>query len=136
MTPEQIYLVKESWEKVMPISQTAGELFYDRLSELNPGLFSFNPDHVEQVKKLMASFNMLVNSLDDPDTLTPILILMSEAHIGYGVMEKGHDLSYNAFSWALEHGLGEQYTEEVRSAWNELFNLLSEKFETQSPTIN
>ena len=31
MTPEQIELVKSSWAKVLPIADTAAELFYGKL---------------------------------------------------------------------------------------------------------
>jgi hypothetical protein len=40
MTPEQLVLVKESWAKVVPISETAAELFYGKLFELDPELKS------------------------------------------------------------------------------------------------
>ena len=31
MTPEQKELVKDSWAKVLPIQETAADLFYNRL---------------------------------------------------------------------------------------------------------
>ena len=36
MTPEEIKIVKQSWHQVEPMSQLAGELFYDRLLEIKP----------------------------------------------------------------------------------------------------
>ena len=36
MTPEQKQLVKDSWAKVLPIKETAAELFYGRLFETYP----------------------------------------------------------------------------------------------------
>ena len=44
MTPEQTMLVKSSWEKVLPISDKAAELFYGRLFELDPELKSLFKD--------------------------------------------------------------------------------------------
>ena len=38
MTPEQVTLVQESFELVVPIAETAAVLFYDRLFELDPSL--------------------------------------------------------------------------------------------------
>ena len=38
MTPQQISLVTASWQKVMPISDTAAELFYGKLFEMDPAL--------------------------------------------------------------------------------------------------
>ena len=40
MTPEQAILVKTTWEKVIPISDKAAELFYGKLFELDPSLKS------------------------------------------------------------------------------------------------
>ena len=36
MTPKQIGLVGVTWDKVVPISETAAELFYGKLFELDP----------------------------------------------------------------------------------------------------
>ena len=38
MTPQQIVLIQESWRKVLPISDTAAELFYSRLFALEPSV--------------------------------------------------------------------------------------------------
>ena len=70
MTPEEIKLVKDSWEKVVPISETAAELFYGKLFELDPSVKPmFKGDMKEQGRKLMAILNTAVNSLDKLDTI-------------------------------------------------------------------
>src|SRR6478752_6574407 len=38
MTPAHKRLVQDSWEQVAPIAETAAELFYSRLFELDPTL--------------------------------------------------------------------------------------------------
>jgi hypothetical protein len=38
MTQEQIELVKSTWRKVIPIADTAADLFYGKLFELDPSL--------------------------------------------------------------------------------------------------
>ena len=54
MTPQQISLVTASWQKVMPISDTAAELFYGKLFEMDPALKPlFKGDMKAQGKKLM-----------------------------------------------------------------------------------
>ena len=54
MTPEQVTLVKSSWEKVVPIADKAAELFYGKLFELDPSVKPlFKGDMVEQGAKLM-----------------------------------------------------------------------------------
>jgi hemoglobin-like flavoprotein len=48
MNADQIAIVQETFEKVRPISETAAELFYKRLFELNP---SFKPLFKGDMKK-------------------------------------------------------------------------------------
>ena len=134
MTPEQISLVRQSWEKVQPFSQTAGELFYDRLLDLDP---EFNDqetaaDHVDQIKKLMSSLNLAVNHIEDPTSIELILDIMSQQHVGYGVFESDHENAQQAFCWTLMHGLGDAFTDEVKEAWIEFFNLMSNQTPTSS----
>ena len=35
MSPEEKALVKETWQKVLPVADTAARLFYDRLFEID-----------------------------------------------------------------------------------------------------
>jgi len=41
ITPEQIKLVSDSWRKVVPISSTAAELFYNKLFELTQNIKNY-----------------------------------------------------------------------------------------------
>ena len=59
MNPENIALVKTSWQQVLPIQDTAASLFYGRLFELDPALRGlFRGDMSEQGRKLMTMINM------------------------------------------------------------------------------
>ena len=61
MTPQQIELVKKTWVMVVPIADTAAELFYGRLFELEPSYRAmFKHDMTEQGKKLMKTINIAV----------------------------------------------------------------------------
>src|SRR5262249_56879330 len=63
MTPKQKQLVQNSWEKVLPISDSAASLFYGRLFELDPStrpLFK-HTNMPEQRKKLMYMIGTAVN---------------------------------------------------------------------------
>ena len=54
MTPEQIALVEESFQKVATIAEPAAELFYHNLFELDPRLKRlFHSNMTEQGRKLM-----------------------------------------------------------------------------------
>ena len=56
MTPQQIALVRESFAKVVPISEEVAALFYDRLFAIDPSTRPlFNGDMKSQGAKLMAA---------------------------------------------------------------------------------
>ena len=126
MTPEQITLIKTSWEKVLPISETAAELFYAKLFELDADLKPlFNGDMKEQGAKLMKMINTVVNSLDKLDTIVPAVQNLGERHVGYGVKDEHYDTVAAALLWTLGQGLGESFTEEVKEAWTAAYVILA-----------
>lgn len=118
MTPEQVGLVKNSWTMVTPMAQQAGELFYGRLFELDPALEPmFKNERSEQVRKLMASLNMVVMSLDRLESILPNVQELGRRHVDYGVKDEHYDTVGAALLWTLEQGLGDAFTPEVKDAW-------------------
>jgi hemoglobin-like flavoprotein len=127
MTPEQLVLVKESWAKVVPISETAAELFYGKLFELDPELKSlFKGDMTEQGRKLMAMINTAVNALDQLESIVPAVQDLGVRHVGYGVKDKDYDTVAEALIWTLGQGLGDAFTDEVKEAWVITYTVLAD----------
>ena len=127
MTPEKIKLVQESWVKVVPISETAAELFYGKLFELDPSLKSlFKGDMKEQGRKLMAILNTAVNALDKLDTIVPAVQDMGRRHLGYGVKDEHYDTVGEALIWTLDAGLKDDFTEDTKGAWIEVYTLVAD----------
>jgi len=126
MTPEQIDMVKDSWEKVMPISEKAAKIFYARLFELKPAFKSlFKHDMKEQGRKLMAMLTMAVNSLDNlADIIVPVQE-MGRRHAAYGVKEDDYETVGEALIWTLEKILGDSWTDELEDAWTETYITLA-----------
>jgi hemoglobin-like flavoprotein len=126
MNAEQKVLVQESFAKVLPISETAADLFYNRLFELDPALRPlFKGDMKEQGRKLMDMINIAVKGLDDLDKIVPAVRALGQRHGGYGVKDKDYDTVATALLWTLEQGLGNDFTPEVKAAWVEVYLLLS-----------
>ena len=74
ITTQQKELVKKTWVMVVPIADTAAELFYGRLFELEPAYKAmFKNDMTEQGKKLMKTINIAVEALDNLEPLIPTL---------------------------------------------------------------
>jgi hemoglobin-like flavoprotein len=127
MHESQVTLVQESWEQVLPIADTAAQLFYQRLFELDPSLRRLftQTDMAEQRKKLMQMITVAVRGLTRLDELVPAVEALGNRHAGYGVTDAHYDTVATALLWTLAQGLGEGFTPEVRGAWIETYNILA-----------
>lgn len=126
ITPQQKELVQKTWVKVVPIADTAAELFYGRLFELEPEYKAmFKNDMTEQGKKLMKTINIAVEALDDVEPLVPVLKKMGAEHLGYGVKERDYNVVGASLLWTLEKGLGDEFTDEVKNAWGAVYEVLA-----------
>ena len=127
MNTTDITLVQSTWEQVVPIADTAAQLFYGKLFELDPSLrvlFS-NTDMTEQRKKLMQIITVAVRGLERIDELLPAIEALGRRHGGYGVKEQHYTTVATALLWTLEQGLGPAFTPEVRLAWTETYTILA-----------
>jgi len=126
ITPEQIALVQLSFDKIAPISATAGALFYRRLFELDPGLRPlFTSDLQLQSRKLMAMIELIVDNLSRFETLRPQVEALGLAHVGYGAQDAHYDTVEAALLWALQLSLEEQFTPAVEAAWGLAYALIA-----------
>jgi len=126
MNREQIRLVQENFEKVVPIADAAATLFYGRLFDLDPALESlFKGDIVEQGRKLMQMIGVAVKSLDRLEQVLPAVCALGARHAGYGVREKDYDTVGRALIWTLRKGLGDDFTAEIEAAWAETYTALA-----------
>lgn len=133
MTPEQIALVQGTWAKVVPIKDTAAELFYGRLFELDPSLRAlFKGDMKEQGRKLMAMINVAVAALDKLDTIVPAVKDLGRRHSGYGVKPQDYGTVATALLWTLEKGLGDAFTPAVKEAWTGTYMVLAQTMQAAS----
>ena len=86
LTATEVALVRASFAKVLPIKDTAADLFYDRLFELAPQLRPMFPKNLkEQKAKLMAMIAAAVGGLHDLNKLVPHVKALGARHAGYGV---------------------------------------------------
>ena len=126
MEADQIALVQETFKLVVPIKETAAELFYNRLFELEPSTRDMFPDDVtEQGKKLMAALGTVVSGLTALETIVPTVQQLGISHVGYGVEDWHYDVVGQALIWTLEQGLGDAFTDDVRDAWLAAYTLLA-----------
>lgn len=126
MTPEQKELVQQSWAKVMPIKETAADLFYNRLFEQYPEVKPyFKGDMKEQGKKLMMMINTAVAGLDNIEALIEPVKALGKKHVDYGVKAEDYDKVGASLLWTLEQGLKDDFTPEVKDAWAVTYTTLA-----------
>jgi hemoglobin-like flavoprotein len=126
LDPHTISLVQSSWARVMPISDAAATLFYDRLFALDPSVKAlFRSDMREQKKKLMQTLAVAVDGLRNIPRLIPVLEELGARHAGYMVQDRHYDLVGQALLWTLREGLGDAFTPEVEAAWKRVYGLVA-----------
>jgi hemoglobin-like flavoprotein len=127
LTPEQIGQVRATWSQVVPIADTAAQLFYERLFQLEPELRHLfgHTDMEQQRRKLMQTLAVAVAALDRLETVRPALEALGRRHVGYGVEDRHYELVAAALLWTLKQGLGDQYTDSVRDAWTAAYGILA-----------
>lgn len=131
MTNKQKDLVQSSFALVAPIAETAAQLFYKRLFELDPSLRQlFRGDIEEQGRKLMQMLSVAVRGLDDPASLLPAVRALGARHEQYGVRAQDYATVGAALIWTLERGLGAAFTPEVEKAWVTVYTLVAETMQS------
>jgi hemoglobin-like flavoprotein len=131
-------LLRESWKLVVPVIDTAADLFYRRLFELQPSYRALFPDDMSgQKRKLMGMLGFAVKACDWPDDswaqevpkdddLVLVVLALGRRHaMLYKVPQQGYAVVHDALLWSLDMGLGQAFTPQTRAAWSKLYTLMS-----------
>jgi len=127
LTKKEIALIKKSWNPLAKIDSVAiGDIFYSKLFFENPDLRKMFPQDMEgQYKKLVDMLDTIVARLENLDELKGDIVAMAKRHNDYGVKPQHYNLVGKALLYALQKGLGKEWTDEVRSAWINCYSILS-----------
>lgn len=126
MTSAEIALIENSWDYIILNMEEAGELFYSRLFEIKPELSSlFKGDIRNQSRKLTSMITFLVQKLNTLDEVKKDIVALALRHNNYNVKPEYYHSVGAALLWTLEEGLGTQWTDELKSAWMNLYVALS-----------
>ena len=85
----------------------------------------FKGDMKEQGRKLMVVLNTAVTGLEMLDVIIPVIQESGRRHVHFGVKDKDYDTVGEALLWALDESLGDNFTEDVKAAWLEVYTLLA-----------
>ena len=127
VTPRQIRLVQETFERVVPLVERAATLFYDHLFVLDPSLrLMFDVDLEDQGQKLMEKLALVVRHLGEPEQFIDEVRELGRRHVDYGVAPEHYRTMREALFWMLAQALGDAFTDEVAAAWAAAYGLLTD----------
>ncbi|MBP9212405.1 MAG: hemin receptor [Bacteroidetes bacterium] len=122
LSDHQIALVRSSYDRILPVAEETGDLFFSRLFEIAPYVRPlFHGDIHLQGRKVMEMLTFIVISADDLEQLTPRLHRLGKEHREHGVISGHYDIFASALLWTLERMLGREFTDDVRNAWVALY---------------
>ena len=127
MTPEEIRLVRSSWSMVAERADAFTARFYEHLFIIDAGaakLFT-GVDMSVQQWKLAQTLGVVVQALDDLDTLLPAVAALGRRHTRYGVRHHHFDSVGAALLQAFVDTLGPRFTPAVRAAWMQAYSLVA-----------
>jgi len=123
MTPEQIDLVRKSFDAMWPFRRKLAEQFYGRFFELAPDTRRLFPNDMErQQLKLMDTIAALVGTLDRRELFQSIISHTGRKHADLGVQTSHFAAFGEALIWGLQQQFGPAFTPEMRQAWLVLYD--------------
>lgn len=147
-TDEEKKAILGSWRLVVPIADTAADLFYRRLFELRPDYRRLFPDEMSnQKRKLVKMLAFIIKSLDWMDTqwketvapnedLMLVVLAMGRRHSKlYRIPDESYGVVGEALVWTLDYGLGDAFTPPVKNAWIRLYTYVATAMRMGGATV-
>jgi hemoglobin-like flavoprotein len=123
MTPEQVDLIRKSFDAMWPARRRLADLFYARFFELAPDARALFPEDIaRQQLKLMDMIAAIVGALDKREIFQSIISHSGRQHAQFGV-KRAHFVAFgDALLWSLERQFGATFTPELKYAWSALYD--------------
>ena len=128
------HTIRSSWRAVrFELDVQATKIFYDRLFEEYPMVRPLFKDDMDvQYRKLFQAVSLVVDCMDDLDTLVPILQALGKAHAGFGTVRAHYEAVTECFLWVLNSYIFEKMPNnnainwifEVTDAWEWALTLI------------
>jgi hemoglobin-like flavoprotein len=128
MTPEQVDLVRRSFDAIWPVRRALAQDFYSKLFELAPDARRLFPDDMErQHLKLMDMIAAIVGALDQHDLFQSLITYTGRQHAHFGVRPAHYAAFGEALIWGLEQQFGAAFTPQLKEAWRTLYSTVQDK---------
>jgi len=128
MTPEQIDLVRSSFDALWPFRRKLADQFYGRFFELAPDTRRLFPNDMErQQLKLMDTLAAIVATLDQREICQSIVGHTGRKHADLGVQTSHFTAFGEALIWGLQQQFGPAFTPQMQEAWIVLYDAVQEE---------
>jgi len=136
--------VIDNWEEIRRLpdyEQKTGVLLFQKLFELEPDakvIFGFQKDadvnteltksarFIKHAKYFIQMIDKALGMLGpDIELLTEILMDLGKKHMGYGVKPEYYPSMGRALIFSVKECLGDNFTDDMKDAWLEVFSALS-----------
>jgi hemoglobin-like flavoprotein len=122
MTPEQVDLLRKSFDAMYPMRRDIADLCYSRFFELAPDARDLFPGDMERQRiKLMDMIAALVGSLDQRPLFQSLVADSGRRHAEFGVQPSQYAAMGEALMWSLECKFGASFTPELQESWRALY---------------
>ena len=125
--PLNIPVLESSFAALAPSGEAIVQRFYEVLFAEHPGVQPlFDPLSMEEQQgKLLAALVTVVDNLNDPGTLVPVLEELGRRHEAYGAEEAHYGAVAGVLLSVLAEFAGDIWTDEVSEAWTDALNLIA-----------
>jgi hemoglobin-like flavoprotein len=114
MTPEQIDLVRNSFDALWPFRRKLAEQFYGRFFELAPDTRRLFPKDMERQQLKLELFQSIISHT-------------GRKHADLGVQSSHFTAFGEALIWGLQQQFGRAFTPEMEQAWIALYDTIQAK---------
>lgn len=127
LNKKEIALIKKSWGLLEKMDTVlVGDIFYSKLFFENPELRKMFPQDMKgQYKKFVDMLDTIVTRLENLDELKGDIVAMAKRHVDYGVKPVHYNMVGKALLYTLQKTLGNEWTDDIRSAWINCYSILS-----------
>jgi hemoglobin-like flavoprotein len=123
ITPQQVALIRQSFDAIWPVRGKLSDLFYERFFALAPDARALFPDDMErQSRKLMDMIAAIVGAIEHREVFRTIITRSGRDHVRFGAKPEHFAAFGEALIWGLQQQFGAAFTPEQRDAWAALYS--------------
>jgi methyl-accepting chemotaxis protein len=121
-------VLRETFKLLAPQANEMVLRFYDELFARFPGVIPMfaKTTKAKQAKMLVGAISTVIENIDDPDTLVPVLQSMGARHQRYGAVPDHFGAVAETLLDVMKEFAGKAWTKQVHQAWSDALNLIAE----------